>query len=256
MNKYILILALCAIAAVSCKSNAQKQEEHTAALKAELLARMQSKENPYNLNILNTVEEYLEITAKDTLNRLVNLEGYIPNVILDIRYATDNNFTGTQVYTMPRAYLVRPAARALKIVADSLAKLGLGIVIYDGYRPYSATVYFKEVYSDTTFVASPRTGSNHNRGSAVDLTLYHLADSTYCLMPSEFDTFSEKASWKCMDLPDEAIRNRQLLGDLMESVGFSKYEDEWWHYNFDYSHKEIYTLKNIFFEELEVLADY
>ena len=247
---------LCAITAVSCKSNAQKQEEHTATLKEELLARMQSKENPYNLEILNTVEEYLEISAKDTLNRLVNLDGYIPDVLLDIRYATDNNFTSTQVYTMPRAYLVKPAAQALKTVADSLKKLGLGIVIYDAYRPYSATVYFKEVYSDTTFVASPRTGSNHNRGTAVDLALYNLADSTYCLMPSEFDTFSEKASWKCMDLPEETIRNRQLLGDLMESVGFSKYEDEWWHYNFDYSNKEQYALKNIFFEELEVLADY
>lgn len=256
MRKYIFILALCVITAVACKSSAQKQEERKAELKEQLLAKMQSKANPYSLNILNTVDAYLEITAEDSLNRLVNLDGYIPNVILDIRYATENNFTGTQVYTMPRAYLVKPAARALKAVADSLEKLGLGIVIYDGYRPYSATVYFKEVYSDTTFVASPRTGSNHNRGTAVDLALYNLKDSTYCLMPSEFDTFSEKASWKCMDLPEEAIKNRQLLGDLMESVGYSKYEDEWWHYNFDYANKNKYSLKNIFFEELEVLADY
>ncbi len=258
MNKLIITIAIL-FSIASCAGNGANNanNEETSGVSAELLAKMQTKENPYNLEMLNTIEEYITACESDSTgsNKLVDLEEYVPNVLLDIRYATANNFTKTQVYTMAKAYLVEPAAKALKAAADSIAKLGLGFVIYDGYRPYSATVYFREVYEDTTFVASPSTGSNHNRGAAIDLALYNLSNSTYCTMPSEFDTFSNKASWECTDIPEEAIKNREILGGIMEWAGFSKYVDEWWHYNYDYPNKKKYILKNIFFEELEQLKE-
>ena len=105
---------------------------------------------------------------------LVNLEKFVPGILLDIRYATTNNFTSQRIYNLARAYARRPVAESLKRAQAEFNTLGVGIKIHDAYRPYKATVMFYETYHDTTYVASPYRGSKHNRGCAIDMTIVDL----------------------------------------------------------------------------------
>src|SRR5690242_8573548 len=127
-------------------------------------------QNKYGLKATN-LEEYKKSLAANPEKQLVNLETFIPNVILDIRYATTNNFTHEKIYNLARAYARRPVAEALRKAQAEFNKQGVGIKIFDAYRPYKATVKFYEVYHDTTYVASPYRGSRHNRGCAIDMTI-------------------------------------------------------------------------------------
>ncbi|MFA6770202.1 MAG: M15 family metallopeptidase [Bacteroidales bacterium] len=207
--------------------------------------------NPYNLEIIATAGDYKKTVEADSSNLLVNLETYIPGIVIDIRYATDNNFTGTTIYTAPKAWLRKEAADSLLKIQHILNAEGLGIKVFDAYRPYAATLYFYEVYKDTTFVAAPWHGSIHNRGGAIDLTLINLETREELPMPTPFDEFSEKASHNYSELPDDVITNREKLLKIMTANGFTKYEYEWWHYNIKGRNK--YALMDISFEELENL---
>ncbi|MFA5443679.1 MAG: M15 family metallopeptidase [Bacteroidales bacterium] len=204
--------------------------------------------NPYNLPIAVTMEDYLAQVAENPNTELVDLEEVIPGISLDIAYAKSENFTGIPIYTSPKAFLCRPVALALALAQDSLKKLGMGFEILDAYRPYAATLYFYEVYHDTTFVASPHTGSIHNRGAAVDLTLICLETGEELEMPTRFDSFSDTASHAFNDLPEHVLKNRATLRGIMEAYGFSIYEPEWWHYN--YKNARSYPLRDVSFEEL------
>lgn len=226
--KQILILFTATILMVSCHQNDPR--------------------NPYNLPIANTMKAYLAQVEEDPNTELIDLEEAIPGVALYIAYATEDNFTGVPIYTSPKAYLCRPVAQALAAIQDSLQSLGLGIKVFDAYRPYAGTVYFYEVYHDTTFVASPRTGSIHNRGAAVDLTLIQLETGEELEMPTRFDSFSDTASHSFMDLPEHILENRALLRGIMETFGFTIYEHEWWHYNF--TGARSFPLRDVSFEEL------
>lgn len=204
--------------------------------------------NPYNLPIANTMEKYLTQVAEDPDTELVDMEEIIPGIALHIAYATENNFTGVPIYTSPKAFLCRPVAHALSAVQDSLQKLGLGLKILDAYRPYAGTLYFYEIYPHSTFVANPKTGSIHNRGTAVDLTLIRLDTGEELEMPTHFDSFSDTASHTFMDLPEQVLENRALLRGIMEFYGFHPYEPEWWHYNF--TNARSYPLRDVSFEDL------
>ena len=209
--------------------------------------RASQKEN--ELYVVTSIDEFRQQVASDPAMELVDLERVIDGIMLDIRYATDNNFTGEVIYTMPKAYVRIPVAEALGMVNDSLRAHGMGIIVYDAYRPYSATVRFYEVYPDTEFVADPKFGSKHNRGCAVDVSLFDLTTGEEVLMPTEFDEFSERARHSYTDLPEEAINNRSLLTGVMKHFGFAPYPSEWWH--FDYQGWDKYPLMNISFEDLE-----
>jgi D-alanyl-D-alanine dipeptidase len=150
--------------------------------------------NPYGLDIISEGSDYLESVAANPDNELVDLADFIPNVVIDIRYADTNNFTGKKIYTDARAFARKSVAEALLQIQQVLAKDSLGLKIYDAYRPYSATLYFYEVYGDTTFVAAPWKGSIHNRGCAVDVSLVDLRTGKELNMPTPFDEFSERAS--------------------------------------------------------------
>ncbi len=202
-----------------------------------------------NIDVLKSLEAYKASIKEDSNNRMVDLKSFIPGLALDIRYATNNNFTGKVIYTQPKAFARLPVAKALKAVQTVLAREGLGLKVFDAYRPYAATVMFYEVVKDTTYVASPWNGSRHNRGAAVDLTLIDLKTGKALPMPTEFDDFSTKAHPDHMDMDDSLIRNRQLLMDVMYAHGFTVYPYEWWHY--DYKNWESYTLMDISFEALE-----
>ncbi len=201
-----------------------------------------------NLKVLRDITVYQQLTKQDPNKKLVEIKDYVPNVNLDIRYATNNNFTGQQIYNQPKAFTRLPVAIALGQVQKELNKKGLGLKIYDAYRPYSATVKFYEVYHDTTYVASPYSGSRHNRGAAIDLSLVDLKTGKELEMPTPFDDFTERAHPDYMNLPKTALANRKLLMDIMQRHGFTVYPSEWWHYDFKGWQK--FAIMDLSFEQL------
>jgi zinc D-Ala-D-Ala dipeptidase len=203
---------------------------------------------PYGLKPTMLPQYELSI-EKDTSKELIDLEKYIPNLVLDIRYATENNFTKEKIYTLSKAYARKPVAEALKQAQAAFATQGVGIKIYDAYRPYSATVKFYEVYGDTTYVASPYRGSRHNRGCALDMTLVYLKTGKELKMPTAFDSFSKQA-WPSTPVSNGTVKkNRDLLISVMSKHGFRVNSSEWWH--FDFKGWEKFEVLDIDFEELE-----
>ena len=181
---------------------------------------------------------------------LVDLTTVDPRIRLDIRYATANNFMGTPMYTSAHAYLQRPAADALGRAARWLAAQGYGLLIHDAYRPWSVTETFWAATPDSLriFVADPRHGSHHNRGCAVDLTLYDLATGQPVGMVGGYDEFSPRSF---ADYPGGTGLQRwyrALLRRAMEAQGFSVYDAEWWH--FDFKDWARYPVLNVPFEGL------
>ncbi len=205
-------------------------------------------QNRYGLKATN-LEEYQRSVKADPNKELVNLETFVPGLVLDIRYATTNNFTGERIYNLPRAYARKPVAESLKKIQADLEPQGLGIKVFDAYRPYKATVKFYEVYHDTTYVASPYRGSRHNRGCALDLTVINLKTSEELRMPTGFDSF-QKAAWPTSPVKDPVIlKNRALLINVMQKHGFRVNSSEWWH--FDFIGWQKFDVLDIDFEELE-----
>ena len=176
---------------------------------------------------------YREQIKKQPGIRLVEINKYVPGIALDIRYATTNNFMHRQMYTQARAFARLPVVLALKQVEADLKKRGLGLKIYDAYRPYTVTVKFYEMARDTNFVADPRKGSKHNRGCAIDLTLVDLKTGRELDMPTGFDSFSKKAAANYAPLSKQQYANRELLKRAMQAHDFRVYRTEWWHYDFD-----------------------
>lgn len=181
--------------------------------------------------------------------QLIELISLDKTIRLDIRYATVNNFTGRKVYPEARAFLQKPAAEALVRVHEKLRKRGLGLVIFDGYRPWTITKLFWEITPEDKrkFVADPARGSKHNRGCAVDLSLFYLNSGKLLEMPSDYDEFTERASPKYAGGSPEQTKNRDLLREMMESEGFTVNPNEWWH--FDYKDWENYAIYDISFDE-------
>jgi len=188
--------------------------------------------NPFGLAVINTQAEYKKSISENADKQLVELKKYIPGLKLDIRYATKNNFTKQAVYREARAFARAPVAEALKNVQSELKKLGLGLKIFDGYRPYSVTVKFFDLASDKNFVANPKDGSRHNRGCAIDLTVVNLKSGKELKMPTPYDSFAAAASSDYKDLPANVIKNRDLLINVMERHGFRVLDNEWWHFDF------------------------
>lgn len=182
------------------------------------------------------------------LVELIKLE---KSIKLDIRYARSDNFVGKPVYTEARAFMQKDAAKALVRVHKLLKKQDLGLVIFDGYRPWSVTKLFWEVTPEDKriFVANPKNGSRHNRGCAIDLSIYNRKTGEFLEMPTDFDDFTEKASPTYQGATELQIKNRELLRSMMESEGFTVNKNEWWH--FDYKDWQNYGIYDIAFSEIK-----
>jgi D-alanyl-D-alanine dipeptidase len=173
---------------------------------------------------------------------LVELVRLDSTIHLDIRYATPDNFMKRPMYTEPRAFLQRPAAEALLRVQRGLRARGFGLLVKDAYRPWSVT---KKFWDETPaalhrFVANPSKGSHHNRGCAVDCTLYDLRGGEEVPMPSAYDEFSGRASPRYAGGTPEERRTRALLRTSMETEGFKVDPGEWWHYDYrDWKHYRV-----------------
>ena len=183
---------------------------------------------------------------------LVEVVKLDPTIKLDIRYATTNNFLHRPVYAQARAFLQRPAAEALARAQRTLNAKGYGIVVFDGYRPWSVTKIFWDSASAEQrrikFVADPREGSRHNRGCAVDLSLVDLKTGTEVSMPSGYDEFSKRAFPDYAGGTPESRALRDLLRTAMEAEGFTVYQAEWWH--FDYKDWRQYHIMDVPFEKI------
>jgi D-alanyl-D-alanine dipeptidase len=162
---------------------------------------------------------------------IVELKQIIPDIALDIRYATDNNFVGEVLYPSSRCFLAKEPALALKKVQEDLKQQGFRLKVFDGYRPLSVQKRMWEILPDPRYVADPATGSNHNRAYSVDVTLIDI-DGNDVLMPTEFDDFSEKAHRDYMECPEIAIQHRSILEEAMKKHGFSGISSEWWHFDY------------------------
>lgn len=184
-------------------------------------------------------------------DKLIELRTLDSTIKLDIRYATSNNFMGRPMYTQARAFLQEPAARALLRAHKALRRYGFGLLVFDGYRPWSIT---KKFWDETppekrSFVANPDEGSRHNRGCAVDLSLYELKTGREVTMPSPYDDFTEKASPTYKGGTFRQRKFRDLLRRTMESEGFKVDPGEWWH--FDYKEWRKYRILDVPFEKLK-----
>jgi len=202
----------------------------------------------YGLTPTN-LEQYQQSVKTNPEKELIDLGKFIPAIVLDIRYATTNNFTKQKIYPLAKAYARKPVAEAVKQAQAELKSMGLGIKIFDAYRPYKATVKFYEVYHDTTYVASPYRGSRHNRGCAIDMTIINLQSGQELKMPTAYDSF-QKAAWPSTPVKDpEVKKNRDLIISVMQKQGFKVNSSEWWH--FDFKGWKNFEVLDIDFEELK-----
>lgn len=185
-----------------------------------------------NLQIIHDWKEYRHQVKEDPSKQMVELSKFIPGIVYDLRYATTNNFMKRQMYPASTevTFLRLPAAQALKKVQDELATKGLGLKIFDAYRPYSVTVQFWELVKDERYVANPVKGSGHNRGIAVDLTIIDLKSGGELDMGTGFDNFTDTAHSNFQHLNKNVLENRRLLRSLMEKNGFKILDTEWWHF--------------------------
>ena len=184
-------------------------------------------------------------------SELVDVTRIDGNFKLDVRYATANNFTGRAVYPEARVFLQRPAAEALARAHRRVHQQGFGMILFDGYRPWSVTKLFWDVTpaAKKEFVADPAVGSRHNRGCAIDLALCDLATSAPVPMPSGYDEMTSRSYPHYTGGSEESRRNRDVLRAAMEAEGFTVYPSEWWH--FDYGDYAKYPIMNASFAELD-----
>lgn len=173
---------------------------------------------------------------------LVDVGELAPWIVLDMRYATSDNFLGREVYDAPRCLLVPDAAERLMAAGAALRSQGYRLVVWDCYRPRSVQWAMWEILPDPTYVADPRTGSRHNRGAAVDVGLLAL-DGSAVPLPTDHDDFTPQAHVEATDLPAAAIENRDRLQAAMTAAGWTPLESEWWH--FDAPGWEAYPLRDV-----------
>jgi zinc D-Ala-D-Ala dipeptidase len=190
------------------------------------------KPNQYGLRVVPDFAAYRQLVRLDSNKRLVDIERDVPGIRVDVRYATFNNFMHQPLYPVAKVFLRAPTAKALAQVQQDLAPAGLGLKVFDGYRPYRVTEAMWEPVKNPDFVADPKKGSRHNRGAAVDLTLVDLKTGEEITMPTPYDDFTSRARQDFNDLPPNVIANRATLREAMVRRGFDPLPSEWWHFDF------------------------
>jgi zinc D-Ala-D-Ala dipeptidase len=201
--------------------------------------------------VTDKYDNYKKQVKNDGNKRMVELKSIIPGIVYDLRYATTNNFMKRLMYPAGTnvTFLRKPAADALQKVQLELATKGIGLKVYDSYRPYAVTVMFWELVHDERYVANPKNGSGHNRGVAIDLTLINSKTKGELNMGTGFDNFSDTAHQSFAKLPQDVLDNRKLLKTTMEKYGFKPYADEWWHYSWPEAAK--FEILDIDFKKLK-----
>lgn len=179
---------------------------------------------------------------------LIELQPLPPHLLVDIKYATSDNFMNEVLYPVSGCYLEKDVYQALQKVLEALRKMELGIKVWDGFRPLSVQKKMWDTIQDERYVSNPyKEGGRHTRGTAIDLTLVDL-EGNELEMPTPFDSFDEKAHSYYSELPEIVLKNRKVLKEVMESHGFLQLPTEWWH--FDWKGWQNYPVQDVNFEEL------
>lgn len=209
--------------------------------------------NQYGLPVIKKLSTFSISVEKNPSKRMVDIGKAIPSIIFDLRYASSNNFLHKKIYpTLNTSFLRANAEDALKKVQSELNQKGLGIKIFDAYRPYAATEMMWDLVKDDRYAADPKKGSGHNRGIAVDLTIIDLKTKEELAMGTGFDNFTDSAHHDFSALPVDVLQNRLLLKNTMEKYGFKALETEWWHYALPNSSE--YDLLDLSFDDLKKLS--
>lgn len=209
--------------------------------------------NRPGLLVISNPSVYRSTVRKDEGKEMVDLSKYVPGVVYDLRYASEDNFMKKKLYPeLASTFMRKPAAVALAAVQKQLNRQGLRLKIFDAYRPYSITELMWEVVPDDRYAADPKKGSGHNRGTAVDLTVIDLYTKEPLDMGTDFDNFTDTAHQDFTTLPKEVLQNRVLLRSVMEKNGFRALETEWWHYSLD--NDGSYELLDIPFEGFQKMS--
>lgn len=234
-TKFITLMAL-----MICFVGCQKLTGTSAPISSNSIGQPTPK--PSLLIAQNTASNPLPADA-----RLIDIRKVNSKIALDIRYATTNNFLKRKLYPVARCVLRGAAARRLSQVQDDLSRNGLGLKVYDCYRPLSVQKQMWQVMPDSRFVANPANGSRHNRGAAVDVTLIDR-NGKELEMPTGFDDFTEKAYTNYNGGTSQSRNNRQILQNAMKKYGFIPLETEWWH--FDALGWDKFSLLDVSFGEI------
>ncbi len=210
----------------------------------------QQGNNAYGLKVINQTRDFIKTVQANPENAMWPLHKMLPQVIIDLKYAGTDNFMKQVLYNPTNTtYLRKPAVLALAEVQNALLQKGLGLKIWDAYRPYSVTEKMWEPVKDERYAANPKYGSGHNRGVAVDLTLVDIKNRQELDMGTGFDHFSDTAHINFTALPANVLANRRLLQSLMEAQGFKVLDTEWWH--FYLPDAKNYDLLNLSFKQLK-----
>lgn len=225
-SKFIKTFAVIVIIAAGMTACGQKKNVTTDDVSGKEMANIQETA----AQEIITQEITTEKEPEDDEYVLVNK--YIPDIYVELMYATDNNFTGVRIYDFTDAYLRYGTVKKLANVQKELKEQGYSLKIWDAYRPFEAQQKLWEVYPDPNYVANPANGmKKHNIGGTVDITMV-TADGSVISMPTEFDDFSLKADRDYSDIEDEeAVKNVMILQNAMENNGFTGYQGEWWDYS-------------------------
>ena len=216
-------------------------------------ANGQPKLNKYGLPVITTIKDYKSTLLKDNDKAMVDVIS-IPSVQIDLPYTRKDNFMKKILYQKTNTtYLRKPVLMALIEVQTELRDKGLGLKIWDGYRPFSVTEKIWHAVKDERYAANPANGSGHNRGISVDLSLIILTTKEAVNMGTSFDHFSDSAHQSFQFLPAKVLLNRLLLKTTMEKYGFISLETEWWHYAFADAKK--YELLDLSFRALSKLQE-
>jgi len=230
-SKFIKTFAVIVIIAAGMTACGQKKNVTTDDVSGKEMANIQeTAAQEVTTQEIITQEITTEKEPEDDEYVLVNK--YIPDIYVELMYATDNNFTGVRIYDFTDAYLRYGTVKKLANVQKELKEQGYSLKIWDAYRPFEAQQKLWEVYPDPNYVANPANGmKKHNLGGTVDITMV-AADGTVISMPTEFDDFSLKADRDYSDIEDEeAVKNVMILQNAMENNGFTGYQGEWWDYS-------------------------
>lgn len=230
-SKFIKTFAVIVIIAAGMTACGQKKNVTTDDVSGKEMANMQeTAAQEVTAQEIITQEITTEKEPEDDEYVLVNK--YIPDIYVELMYATDNNFTGVRIYDFTDAYLRYGTVKKLANVQKELKEQGYSLKIWDAYRPFEAQQKLWEVYPDPNYVANPANGmKKHNLGGTVDITMV-AADGSVISMPTEFDDFSLKADRDYSDIEDEeAVKNVMILQNAMENNGFTGYQGEWWDYS-------------------------
>lgn len=230
-SKFIKTFVVIVIIAAGMTACGQKKNVTTDDVSEKEMANIQeTAAQEVTAQEIITQEITTEKEPEDDEYVLVNK--YIPDIYVELMYATDNNFTGVRIYDFTDAYLRYGTVKKLAQVQKELKQQGYSLKIWDAYRPFEAQQKLWEVYPDPNYVANPANGmKKHNLGGTVDITMV-AADGTVISMPTEFDDFSLKADRDYSDIEDEeAVKNVMILQNAMENNGFTGYQGEWWDYS-------------------------